>query len=225
MSIIVKCQCGKKFKTKDSLAGRKVRCPGCRQPLRIPGGTSGPASPPAVDKEAALLKFEEAQKRKALDAETEAAYREEQNKLIESYDQVAGRTSPKGKQKKKGELTEGPVKKVTIFTLIADAFGAIFGTLFAKYVMIVLIASGAVLGSIYVVRKVTTHVVVETAHKTPKKQQIKDLYKKVGVAINEHRYSEANTMLQKILELEPAQENHRTYKYWRKKLDEAIAKG
>ena len=51
------------------------------------------------------------QERKAQSAETEAAYREEQNKLIESYDQIAGRTPGKDKKKKKGELAEVGVKK------------------------------------------------------------------------------------------------------------------
>lgn len=235
MSIVVKCQCGKKFKAKDEMAGRKVRCPGCREPLRIGGGGSekgasavaakSRSSSTGVDEEAALLKFEQVQQRKAQTAETEAAYREEQNKLIESYDQIAGRTPAKDEKKKKGELAEGGVKKVTIFTKIADAFGVVFGTLLAKYVMIALLASGAVLGSIFVVQKATSYMSEETTSQTPKQQQIKDIFGEIGQVIEEGRLSEANTMLQKILEIDPSKENHGTYKHWRKELDKAFAKG
>jgi len=241
LSIVVKCQCGKKFKTKDELAGRKVRCPGCREPLRIPGGRSEKGASPrgakvstkaakagpsagGVDEEAALLKFEEVQQRKAVDAETEAAYREEQNKLIESYDQIAGRTTAKDKKKKKGELTEGGVKKVTIFTKMADAFGVIFGTLLMKYLMIVLLAGGAVVGSVYVVRAVTNYMSEETAPTAPKQVRIKKLYSEIGAAIEAGRLAEANTLLQKILEIDPSKENNNKYQFWCKRLAEEFAK-
>ena len=133
------------------MAGRKVRCPGCQKPLRIPGSGSekgasavaakastkpakAKSSSAGVDEEAALLKYEKVQQRKAQSAETEAAYREEQNKLTESYDQIAGRTP--AKDKKKGELAGSSVKKVTIFTKLDDAWGVVFGTLLAKYMKI-----------------------------------------------------------------------------------------
>lgn len=233
MSIVVECQCGKKFKAKDEMAGRKVRCPGCREPLRIPGGGSekgassaaakSKSAPTGVDEAAALLKYEQAQERKAQAAETEAAYREEQNKLIESYDQIAGRSPGKDKKKKKGELAGESVKKATLFMKIADACSAVCGTLLAKYVMIALLASGAVLGSVFVVQKATSYMSEETTSQTPKQQQIKDMYKKIAVAIEDGHLSEANTMLQKILEIDPSKETHGTYKHWRKKLDGAFA--
>jgi hypothetical protein len=47
------------------------------------------------------MKFQEAQKKKQLSAEDEAAYRAEQNKLIESYDQLTGRAGPDKKEEKK----------------------------------------------------------------------------------------------------------------------------
>lgn len=234
MSIVVECQCGKRFKAKDEMAGRKVRCPGCREPLRIGGGGSEKgassvgaktkSSSTGVDEAAALLKFEQAQQRKAQSAETEAAYREEQNKLIESYDQIAGRTPAKNKEKKKGELAGEGVRKTTILMKIADAFGVVFGTLLAKYVMIALLASGAVVGSIFVVQKATNYMSEETTSQTPKQQQIRDLYKDIGAAIQEGRLSEANTLLQKILEIDPSKENHGTYRHWRKELDKAFSK-
>jgi hypothetical protein len=38
MPISVTCQCGQSFRAKDDLAGKRVKCPKCGQPLTIPGG-------------------------------------------------------------------------------------------------------------------------------------------------------------------------------------------
>lgn len=43
MPIRVTCPCGRQLAVKDSLAGKKVKCPKCKQPLLIPG----PGSPSA----------------------------------------------------------------------------------------------------------------------------------------------------------------------------------
>ena len=37
MPIPVSCQCGQAFRAKDDLAGKRVKCPKCGQPLQIPG--------------------------------------------------------------------------------------------------------------------------------------------------------------------------------------------
>lgn len=37
MPISVTCQCGQSFRAKDDLAGKRVKCPKCGQPLTIPG--------------------------------------------------------------------------------------------------------------------------------------------------------------------------------------------
>src|ERR1039458_5799030 len=47
MSILVSCQCGKRFKTADQYAGKKTRCPGCGVALTIPAAPSAPAAPVA----------------------------------------------------------------------------------------------------------------------------------------------------------------------------------
>ncbi len=45
MPIPVSCQCGQAFARKDDLAGKKVKCPKCGQPIQIPGpDSSGSAS-------------------------------------------------------------------------------------------------------------------------------------------------------------------------------------
>jgi hypothetical protein len=44
MSIEVTCQCGKRLKARDELAGKRVKCPKCSQPLQIPS-----AAPAEVD--------------------------------------------------------------------------------------------------------------------------------------------------------------------------------
>jgi hypothetical protein len=46
MPIKVTCSCGQKLAVKDALAGKKVKCPKCKQPLAIPGpGSTKSPSP------------------------------------------------------------------------------------------------------------------------------------------------------------------------------------
>ncbi|MEK7866127.1 MAG: hypothetical protein AAB434_05545 [Planctomycetota bacterium] len=44
MSIPFTCACGKTLKAKDEWAGKKIKCPGCGQPVRIPAGAGDPPS-------------------------------------------------------------------------------------------------------------------------------------------------------------------------------------
>ena len=48
MPISVSCGCGKKFAAPSKLAGKKVKCPACSEPIRVPGAaaskTNGKAS-------------------------------------------------------------------------------------------------------------------------------------------------------------------------------------
>lgn len=245
MSIVVSCHCGKKFKAKDQMAGKRVRCPGCNEPVRIPGGNAGSyesvgegkavaaktktktkAAPSKVDAEAALLKFEAAQQQKKLDAEAEAAFREEKNKLIESYDQLTGRTKAKSKEdpkKKKGELTEGPIKKATVFNKIADACAAIFGTLLARYLIIALLLGGGGFGSVILVQKIVNYTQEETGAKRPKEDQIKELFIEARTALNNDDLRTASKCLEKVIDLDPAKEKHRTYQQLKKRLEEAYS--
>jgi len=36
MPILIECDCGKSYRVKDDLAGRKIRCPGCGDPVSVP---------------------------------------------------------------------------------------------------------------------------------------------------------------------------------------------
>lgn len=56
--IAVKCKCGQKFAAKPELSGKKVKCPGCKEPIRIPGGTAAGAKnvPAKVTKKPAKSK-------------------------------------------------------------------------------------------------------------------------------------------------------------------------
>jgi hypothetical protein len=45
MSIVVACQCGKRFKAGDQYAGKRTRCPGCGQALTIPAAASVAVAP------------------------------------------------------------------------------------------------------------------------------------------------------------------------------------
>jgi RsiW-degrading membrane proteinase PrsW (M82 family) len=40
MSIPIACSCGKRLKVRDEFAGKRVKCPGCGQPLAVPAPTS-----------------------------------------------------------------------------------------------------------------------------------------------------------------------------------------
>ena len=45
--IAAQCQCGAKFAAPPNLAGRKVACPKCKQPVQIPAAKQAPAKPTA----------------------------------------------------------------------------------------------------------------------------------------------------------------------------------
>ncbi|MGI9469943.1 MAG: hypothetical protein ACR2NZ_00325 [Rubripirellula sp.] len=46
MPIRIKCKCGKTLNIPDGMAGKAVKCPGCSQVLRVPGGSAGAAAAP-----------------------------------------------------------------------------------------------------------------------------------------------------------------------------------
>jgi len=231
MGIAVHCQCGKKFKVKECLAGKAIRCPKCKQPLRVRGPKGGSAvttngernkkgrgKTPKIDKEAAILRFERAQDRKEKGAEVEAAYREEQNKLIESYDQLTGRKK-KGKKKKKKELAGGKRRKPTIFMLLADAWGIITGTLFFKYLVIIVLFSAGALGSIYGVSHLWSYSHGTTTAAAPLEVQREELFKTAEAAIEAKKWSEANKALIRLYELNPLIEKNRHYRELKKQVE------
>ena len=229
MPITVGCKCGKKFKVKDELAGKAVRCPACKSALRIPGEPAaagaakkaGKSSAPKVDEQAALLKFQEAQKKKQLSAEDEAAYRDEHNKLIASYDQLAGKGATKD-----GKPAERPTqvlpKKPTIFTKIADAFGVVFGTFTAKWLIIFLLLGGGAVGSAFLVKYVTSYVAEESGPKMSNEERSKLLLKEVGEDVAAQRWEEARDKLDQILKLNRRLEIRRDYREYRAKVAEAL---
>ena len=230
MPIAVACKCGKKFKVKDELAGKAVRCPDCKSALRIPTGAgavtgagSVGSSGSKVDQQAALLKFQEAQKKKQLTAEEEAAYRKQQKDLIESYDQLAGKGAATKVGKKVERPTEALPKKPTIFTKIADLFGAIFGTFLAKYIIIAVLLGGGVIGSIYLVQYVTSYMHEESSTKMSNEDRSRLLLKEAGEAIEAQRWTEANEKLNQAIRLNPRLEIRRDYREYREKLSKAMA--
>jgi len=230
MAIPVGCKCGKKFKVKDDLAGKAVRCPACGSALRIGGppaaaGVSTQAPKGAAtgggdkaDVDMALARYEDAQKKKQMTAEEEAAYREEQNKLIASYDQLTGRTAKPGEKKKKGELAQALPKQRTFLTKIADLLGILFGNLLAKYIIIVLLLGGGAVGSVYVVKYVTTYMHEESGPARPKEERIRDLFKRAQTALDAKDRVECERCLNEILRLDPSKEVHREFRGIREKL-------
>ncbi len=239
MAISVSCKCGKQMKVKDELAGKAVRCPDCKSPLRIPGAAApagagasqkpaaGRASAsPRVDEQAALMKFQEGQKKKQLSAEEEAKYRAEQNKLIESYDQLSGRkgTPQEEKEKKKGQFTETKPKKPTIFTKIADAFGTMFGTFAFKYILIAVLVGLGATGSVFIVRYVTTYMHKETGATVTNKDRARQLLKETRKDIAEKKWEVAKGKLDEMIRLDKTLKDHRDYKQMRQQVEKALAK-
>lgn len=63
MPIVIQCSCGKQLRVGDDLAGKKVRCPACKEVLTA-------ESAPAVEEEPPVLEMEEEeQPRQRLQAE------------------------------------------------------------------------------------------------------------------------------------------------------------
>lgn len=227
MPISVGCKCGKQMKVKDELAGKAVRCPACKSALRIPGepatkvAKSGKSSAPSVDEKAALLKFEEAKKNKHLSAEEEAAYRDEHNKLIASYDQLAGKGATKD-GKPVPRPTQVLPKKPTIFTKIADAFGVVFGTFTAKWLVIFLLLGGGAFGSAILVKYVTSYVSDAGGAKISNEEQSKLLLKQVAADIAAKEWDDAKDKLDQIKRLNKRLELRRDYRDYRKQVAEAL---
>lgn len=227
MPISVGCKCGKQMKVKDELAGKAVRCPACKSALRIPGEPvaaakkSGKSSAPKVDEQAALLKFEEAKKKKHLSAEEEAAYREEHNKIIASYDQLAGKGATKD-GKPVPRPTQVLPKKPTIFTKIADAFGVVFGTFTAKWLIIFLLLGGGAVGSAFLVKYVTSYVSDESGAKMSNEERSKMLLGQVANDIKAKKWEDARDKLDQILRLNKRLELRRDYRDYRKQVAQAL---
>jgi hypothetical protein len=235
MSIAVKCRCGKKFKAKDRFAGRTVRCPNCNGPLQIPasvvGGESAtapaptaasPGAPERISKEEALLRFERAQKDRQVSAEAEAAYVAERNKLIASYDQLAGK---KVTAKKKKEDLTGKPRKPTIFTKIADLFASICGTLAFKYVFVMVLLSGGVVGSIYLVKFVANYMQQEGGPSKPTDELVEDYFKKAEDAVKTKRWGAARDALNDIIQMQPRWEKHPRYQNLKKQVEKGFENG
>ncbi|QDV90992.1 hypothetical protein RAS2_20790 [Phycisphaerae bacterium RAS2] len=243
MSIHVACKCGKHFKVKEHLAGKAVRCPECKSPLRVPEDGAAPSKPsvakpagksakPGSDDGpnvvAALARYEEAQKRKQKSLEDEAAYKSEQNKLIESYDQLTGRGKTEADKKaeaegKKKRPTEELPKKRTLVVKIADAFGAVMSNLFVKYVLIATVLGGGVYGSVKLVQFLTHGVERQIAPQMRKEDRVRMLLKEVRDDVDEKRWREADEKLKEIAELDPKlTQINRDYKRCREETDKAL---
>ena len=240
MTIAVHCRCGKKFKVKDHLAGRKVRCPACRGPLRVPGEkVASPAKEPAAasarredkrdpvvtqeEAEKALLKFEEVNKNKQRGAEAEAAYQAEHNRLIEAYDQLAGKSAKD--KKKKTDIAPGKPRKAGFFTKLADFIGMVCGTWYFKWALYSVVMAGGMVGSYYAVKFAWgyTHSVAADYGKS-KEQQMEELFRKANAAIEAKKWGEADAALAELRQLVPNIEKRNTYRVLKEKLDKGVAK-
>lgn len=216
MAIIVSCSCGKRFKAKDELAGKKVRCPGCKNPVTVEGKatkskSSGGAS--KADIEAAMAKYEAAQAVKAKSAEDEARFKEEANKLIESYDALAGKTEKNSTKKKKGQLAESDKpKKPTVVTHAADAGGTVAQNPWVRYLVIAGVLFGTAAAARYGVKLLVTDISAQTTPNVKPEERIKDLEKQARAAIISKDFGKAEAALDEILKIDPTYKDHRNYK-------------
>ncbi len=216
MAIIVSCSCGKRFKAKDELAGKKVRCPGCKNPVTVEGKvakskSSGGAS--KADIEAAMAKYEAAQAVKAKSAEDEARFKDEANKLIESYDALAGKTEKNSTKKKKGQLAESDKpKKPTVVTHAADAGGTVAQNPWVRYLVIAGVLFGTAAAARYGVKLLVTDISAQTTPNVKPEERIKDLEKQARAAIISKDFGKAEAALDEILKIDPTYKDHRNYK-------------
>jgi len=216
MAIIVSCSCGKRFKAKDELAGKKVRCPGCKNPVTVEGKaakskSSGGAS--KADIEAAMAKYEAAQAVKAKSAEDEARFKEEANKLIESYDALAGKTEKNSTKKKKGQLAESDKpKKPTVVTHAADAGGTVAQNPWVRYLVIAGLLIGAAAAAQYGVGLLVGYANSEVTPNEKPEVALKRLEKEAREAIFSNQFDVAEAKLSEMLEIDPARKEHRNYK-------------
>lgn len=223
MSIVVSCECGKRFKAKDSLAGKKVRCPGCQEPVLVKSREKKAPSATKADIEAAMAKYEAAQAKKVQSAEDEAKYREEANKLIESYDALAGKNEKNSKKKKKGELAESEEpKKPTVVTHAADAGGTVAQNPWVRYLVVVALLGGGAYGVAMGVKYIVNYTQDEVTAQVPAEQKIKELEIEARRAIISKEFAKANDIMKDILDIDPTRERHRNYKDLEQKLAEAM---
>lgn len=228
MAIIVHCSCGKKFKAKDSLAGKRVRCPGCKEPVRVEASATVSAgkkgdSSSGFDPQEALLKYEAAQKKKQETAAEQAARAEEKNRLIASYDQLAGNKKKKGQ--KKDELAGSTPSKPTVVTKAADAGGTILSNTLVKYLIIAGLFAGGAYGSVKLVQFIVTYTNDEITVQPRDEDRIKDLEIETRRAIAAKEFAKANDLMKQMLDIDPTRERHRNYQQLQKQLEDAMNAG
>ena len=230
MAIIVQCNCGKKFKAKDSLSGKRVRCPGCQKPLTVAGedgprkGKSGPDES-GFDPQEALLKYEAAQKKKQETAAEQAAIQEEKNKLIASYDQLAGKK--KKKDQKKDQLAEGPPKKPTVVMKAADAGGTVLSNSLVRYIIIAALLLGGAYGAITLVQYVVNYTNEEVTVGPKPAERIAELEKELRKAAASGDADAAQGFLDEILKVNPnfKEERKRDYDSLMDRIESARQRG
>lgn len=248
MPIAVSCKaCGASFRAKDDLAGKTVRCPKCKEPLRIPSAAApaksaappgekpmaatpsksstasppksapSPAAPPTGSKPPQKLK-------PVITAEAEAEARAEMNKLVAAYDQLSGRDTPadgkKGSDKKR-KLGEAGTK-VTVRTKLADRLGILKSTLFMKYVLLVLLIGGGGYASTVLIHRVMSHSEEATTVHIATDSDIDRLYNEAEQALQQKRFAACRDRLEEIKRSQPYRVNNVRYKTIEKALHDAL---
>ncbi len=244
MAVSVTCKhCGKSFRAKDELAGRAVRCPGCRHPLQIPasgsaGGTrtataskpasAGPKAPAAPgDVDAAIRKIEEARQKRAKEQAEAAERQNELLKLAEDFDKVSGGAKSEGGKKKEppgaptAKLGE-KAAKVTTMTVAADRFGMLRGSLMWKYVvLLIFVVGGAWASTVFIQRVMHTSQKAVTVEKL-NDADIEARYKLADEAALNGNWARVRDLLEEIKLAQPYRVNNFKYKELKQKLEKAV---
>jgi hypothetical protein len=239
MAIAVTCQsCGKSFKAKDELAGKAVRCPGCHQPLRIPGAGKSPAAVGAASSgggksavDEAIAKVEAARKKREAEAAQNTNKTSEVMKLVEEFDKVA----PKAKEKEaaaarkppgtpEAKLGEKP-KSVTAIDKAADRVGMLKGTLAWKYVVIVVLLAGGATGSALLIQKIMHGTAKVTTPTQVGEKEIEQLYQQAEEAAAAQNWSKVRDCLEQIKLAASWRVNNIRYKKLKAHLEKAVGGG
>src|SRR5688572_8360620 len=118
--MLVTCDCGKRLRVRDDLAGKRIKCPACGQPVVVKADEELPAPPPAKQRSAVQEKVTSRKAKPVADPPVE--------------DEDEGREA-RPKEKKKPKKAKGSSPLVLVLVAFA-AFILLGGGLATAYFLI-----------------------------------------------------------------------------------------
>ena len=195
MAIPVVCGCGRKYRAKDDLAGRMIRCPACKAGVRVPPvrltGPSAECEKPRRDRG---RKFSAGRGAAALPQPPTVRSGASRGK---NAGKPAGRPADAS-----GDRTA----KRRALTRVADVCGAVCRSLGFRYILIFGLLCGGAVGSVFLTQAVATYRRQPPGERDIKQRELAELYTQAEKAIAAKRWGEAGRLLEEVLQLEPRQE-------------------